>query len=302
MTAIVTGLIVAGLAASPGVKSLLMIIMIYSIFAMSYDVLLGYANLPSLGQSLFFGLGAYGMILPVGKLGWSFWHALSAGLVMGLVGALLVGLIAVRLAEAYHVIFTAIIASVAHLLAKNMTPLTGGSGGLPTKIPSINLGPLTLSVYDPITGYFLILVFTLAVYVVLARVVESPLGMVWRAIRENETRASFLSYNIYFYKLAAFILAGLLTALAGVLYSIRLRYASAEFFSFEWSLLPFIWILLGGIGTVHGAILGVAVFTLFQYYVSGWWAHYLIVFGLLIIVMLKWAPKGIVGIYKTWKD
>jgi branched-chain amino acid transport system permease protein len=299
---IVAALILSGLAASQGVKSLLMIIMIYAIFAMSYDVLLGYANQPSLGQSLFYGLGAYGMILSIGKLGWPFWPALAVGLVLGLLAALLVGLIAVRLVEAYHVIFTAIIASVVYLMAKNMTPLTGGSGGLPTQIPPIPLGPVTLSVYDPTTNYFLILTFALAVYLVLAQVVRSPLGKVWLAIRENETRTSFLGYNVYFYKLGAFVLAGTMTALAGALYSIRLRYASAEFFAFDWSVLPFVWILLGGIGTLTGAILGVVVFTLFQYYVSQLWAHYLLVFGLLIIITLRWAPKGMVGLYRTWKS
>ncbi|UCD80622.1 MAG: branched-chain amino acid ABC transporter permease [Desulfobacterales bacterium] len=302
LVAVVAVLVMAGLAASEAVKSLLMIMMIYSIFAMSYDVLLGYANQPSLGQSLFFGLGAYGMILPITRWEWSFWPSLAAGLILGLISAMLVGLVAVRLVEAYHVIFTAIIASVTHLMAKNMTPLTGGSGGLPTKIPPISLGPYTLSVYDPLSNYFLILGFSLAVFLVLSRLVESPLGKIWTAIRENETRVSFLSYNTYFYKLAAFALAGFMTSLAGVLYAVRMRYASAEFFAFEWSLLPFIWILVGGIGTLYGAILGVAVFTFFQYYVSEWWAHYLILFGLLIIFMLRWAPKGIIGIYRSWRQ
>ena len=291
----------AGLAAPQGVVSLLMIIMIYSIYAMAYDMLLGYADQPSLGQSLFFGLGAYGFILAIGRLGWSFWPSMAAGLGLGLVGALLVGAIAVRLVEAYHVIFTAIISSVVYLLAKNLTPLTGGSGGLPTKIPSLDLGGISLTVYDPVTNFFLIMVFALAVYLLLERMVNSPLGMVWKAIRENPTRTSYLSYNIYFYKLAAFAVAGTLTALAGVLYAVRLRYASAEFFSFEWSVLPFIWILLGGIGTLHGAILGVALFTIFQYYISEWWAHYLIVFGVLIIIMLRWAPKGIMGLIRSGK-
>lgn len=279
-----------------------MLILIYAIFAMAYDVLLGYANQPSLGHSLFFGLGAYGLILSIGKLGWSFWPALLAGLALGGLAALLVGLIAVRLVEAYHVIFTAILASVVHLMAKNMTPLTGGSGGLPTQIPPFRLGGGSFSVYDPLTNYFLILAAALGVYLVLSRIVEAPLGKVWKAIRENELRTSFLSYPTYFYKLGAFVLSGVVTALAGALYAVRMRYASAEFFSFEWSVLPFIWILLGGIGTLRGAILGVAIFTVFQYYISEWWTHYLIVFGVLILVMLRWAPKGILGLFRAAKE
>jgi branched-chain amino acid transport system permease protein len=100
---------------------------------------------------------------------------------------------------------------------------------------------------------------------------------------------------VYGYKLAAFVLAGTLTALSGALYAVRLRYASAEFFGFEWSVLPFVWGVLGGLRTLPGPILGVVLFTVFQYYVSAWWTHYLILFGVLILVILRWLPQGVVG-------
>lgn len=293
--AVLTALVVAGFFVPAGVKSLLMVMFIYAVFAMAYDVLLGFANQASLGQSLFFGLGTYALVLPIQRLGASFWEALAFAIAAGLVVAFFVGLLAVRVTEAYHVILTAIIAYVAYLLAKNMTHLTGGSGGLPTEIPPILLGPLRLSVYDPTTCYFILLAFALAVYLVLDHLVHSPLGKVWVGIRENEVRSSFLRYNVFYYKLAAFVLAGAVTALSGALYALRLHYASAEFFAFNWSVLPFVWGVLGGFGTLIGPVMGVALFTLFQFYVSDWWTYYLIVFGGLIIVMLRWAPKGIMG-------
>ncbi len=133
--------------------------------------------------------------------------------------------------------------------------------------------------------------------------VNSPLGKVWVAIRENELRTAFLGYNVFYYKLAAFVLAGTLTALSGALYAVRLRYASAEFFAFHWSVLPFVWLLLGGIGTLTGPVLGVVLFTVFQFYISAWWTHYLILFGVLIVVMLRWAPKGIMGyVLERWAE
>jgi branched-chain amino acid transport system ATP-binding protein len=288
-------LIIVGFFVPAGLKSLLMIIYIYSIFAMAYDVLLGYANQPSLGQSLFFGIGAYSIVLPVLRLGASFWDALVVAIAAGTIAAVLVGLLAVRVTEAYHVILTAIIASVVYLLAKNMTPLTGGSGGLPTDMPPVVVGPLKFSVYDPSTCYLILLAFAFIVYLVLEHLIHSPLGRVWIGIRENEVRTSFLRYNVFYYKLAVFVLAGALTALSGALYAVRLRYSSAEFFAFNWSVLPFVWGVLGGFGTLIGPIAGVALFTLFQFYVSAWWTHYLILFGCLIIVMLRWAPKGILG-------
>jgi branched-chain amino acid transport system permease protein len=288
-------LIGAGVVASPGVRSLMMIMLIYCVFAVSYDLLLGYANQPSLGQSLFFGVGAYGMILPILHWNYPFWAALGFALAVGLVAAFLVGLLAVRVTEAYHVILTAIIAAVVHLVAKNTIPLTGGSGGLSVQIPPVALGPLEVSVYDPLTNYLIIAALAFSVYILVELVVNSPLGKVWVAIRENELRTAFLGYNVLYYKLAAFVLAGTLTALSGAMYAVRLRYASAEFFAFNWSVLPFIWVLLGGIGTLIGPVLGVVLFTVFQFYVSAWWTHYLILFGALIIVMLRWAPRGIIG-------
>lgn len=298
--AVLAPLVVIGFAAPPGLRSLLMVMMIYAIFAMAYGVLLGHANQPSLGQSLFFGVGAYGFILPVLRLGLGFWESLLVALAAGAVAALLVGALAVRVGEAYHVIFTALIASVAHLVAKNTTPLTGGSGGLPVDVPPVPLGPWTVTVYDPTTNYMLLLVAVAGVYLGLERIVQAPLGRVWVAIRDNEGRTAFLGYSVYGYKLAAFFLAGTLTALSGALYAVRLRYASAEFFAFEWSLLPFVWGVLGGLRTLPGPILGVVLFTVFQYYVSAWWTHYLILFGALIIIILRWLPHGVVGHLERW--
>lgn len=293
-------LVGVGLAAPSGLRSLLMVMMIYSIFAMAYGVLLGYANQPSLGQSLFFGIGAYGVILPILRFDFGFWAALALALAAGSVAALLVGSLAVRVTEAYHVIFTALIASVGYLVAKNMPSVTGGSGGLPADIPAIIIGPLEFSIYDSTTNYLMILAFAFLVYLGLHRLVNSPLGKIWIAIRENEARTSFLRYNVYYYKLAVFALAGTLTALSGALYATRLRFASAEFFSFTWSLLPFVWGVLGGLGTLLGPVVGVVLFTCFQYYVSTWWTHYLILFGVLIIVVLRWVPRGIVGYAERW--
>lgn len=286
---------VMGVVAPTGVRSLLMVMMVYAIFAMAYGVLLGHANQPSLGQSIFFGIGAYGFILPALRLGVGFWGSLAIALVAGAVAALLVGALAVRVSEAYHVIFTALLASVAHLVAKNATPLTGGSGGLPVDVPPVPLGPWTVTVYDPMTNYMLLLVAAALVYLGLERIVQAPLGRVWVAIRENESRTAFLGYSVYGYKLAAFVLAGALTALSGALYAVRLRYASAEFFGFEWSVLPFVWGVLGGLRTLPGPILGVVLFTVFQYYVSSWWTHYLILFGVLILIILRWLPHGVIG-------
>lgn len=300
--AVLLGLILLGLFTEPGFRSILMIIIIYSVYAMSYDLLLGYANQPSLGQSLFFGLGAYGMALPILHWGWSLWAAFGMAILVGAAGGLVVGLLAVRVTEAYHVILTALISSVVFLMAKNLTPLTGGSGGLSFDTPSLKLGPFTFDIYDSLTSYFLFFTIGVLVLLFLRHLVKTPLGRIWVGIRENENRVKFLGYNVFFYKLAAFVLASMITALAGGLYALRLRYVSSEFFDFMWSVLPFVWVILGGIGTLWGSIVGVILYTIFQIYVSEWWAHYLIIFGILILVVLRWAPKGVLGIVNQVMD
>ena len=293
-------LVLMGVFGTPGFRSLILIMIIYSIYAMSYDLLLGYADQPSLGQALFFGLGAYGMALPIIHWEWNFWAALGMALLVGAVGGLLVGFLAVRVTEAYHVILTALIASVVYLVAKNQAPLTGGSGGLSVNIPPLVIGPFSFSVYDSLTNYFIVVAALFLVYILLNRLVASPLGRIWVGIRENENRVTSLGYNVYYYKLAAFVTGSMLTALAGAMYAIRFRYVSAELFEFIWSVLPFVWVILGGIGTLLGPVVGVILFTTFQIYVSEWWTHYLILFGILILAVLRWAPKGVVGYVKQW--
>jgi branched-chain amino acid transport system permease protein len=288
-------LVLLGFTAGPGLRAVLGLILVLSIFAVAYGVLLGFADQPSLGQSLFFGLGAYSVILPVVNFGWGFWQLIGLALALGLVVGLLVGAVAVRLTEAYHVIVTALFASVAHLAANNFTPITGGEGGLSAQIPLVQLGPFSLSVYEPVQNYLLELGFAAGSFLLFYVLVRSPVGTVWQAIRDNESRAASAGYNVYAYKLWAFIIAGGFTAVSGALYAIHLRYASSEFFSLSWSVIPFLWVLIGGIGTLAGPLVGVALFTIFQFYVSQLWTHYLILFGLLMIVVLRWAPLGIVG-------
>ena len=289
----------AGPFLPPGVMSLVLDMMILFIFAMGYDLCLGYSAQCSLGHSLFFGVGAYGVILSVLHLNAGLWPALLIALALSFGFALFEGLIAVRLAEAYFVIMTAIFFSIFSLLALSMTWLTGGDDGLSVTIPPIHLGVASFSVYNPLVNYYLVLVFLVATYFLLRRIVHSPFGRVLLAIRENRERAGFLGYNVFRYKLAAFVLSAVVTGLSGALYAIRLRYGSADFFGFSWSIIPIVWALIGGMGTLIGPCLGVIILSLFRYYISAFWSQYLIIVGVLIIVILRLSPKGIVGYVKS---
>lgn len=121
------------------------------------------------------------------------------------------------------------------------------------------------------------------------------MGKIFVSIRENEKRVQFLGYDVFRYKLMAFIVSGVFSALSGGLYAVTLRYGSADFFSFHWSIMPIVWCLIGGLGTLAGPWIGVIIMSLFQYYVSVWWTYYLILFGTIILLILRISRKGILG-------
>jgi branched-chain amino acid transport system permease protein len=284
-----------GFVLPKGAMSLVIQIMIFSILAMGYDVALGFTNQCSLGHAIFFGGGAYGFLFGILYLKAGILLSLSCSVFLGFVISLITGYISVRLSEAYFVIMTAIFFSIFHLLAMDMTWLTGGDDGLTVSLPSLSLGFAKISLYDQKSNYFFVLVFLGISYWILNRVAQAPLGKVFISIRENEKRAAFLGYNIFRYKLAAYVISGVFVALSGGLYALTLRYASADFFSFTWSILPIVWSLIGGIGTLSGPWIGVALMSIFQYYVSAWWTYYLILFGIIILIILRVSRKGILG-------
>ncbi len=288
-------LAVLGIVVPSGLRSLLMQIMIFGIFAMGYDVCLGYTDQCSLGHSLYFGAGAYGCVLSMIHLKAGLITSLGISVGSGFVLAFLLGLICVRLSEAYFVIVTAIIAAVFHLLAMDLIWLTGGDDGLSVSLPPLKLGFIELSLYQPLVNYYFVLFFMAVSYFVLARILDAPLGKIFVAIRENPKRAHFLGYNVTRYKHIAFVISCMFAALAGGLYAVTLRYSSADYLSFYWSVLPIVWCLVGGLGTLVGSWIGVAIMSLFQYYVSAWFTYYLLLFGVLVLIILRVSRNGILG-------
>lgn len=288
-------LIVMGISLPSGIRSLLMEIMIFSIYGMAYDILFGFSNQFSYGQALFFGVGAYGVLLLALHLKADLWTAMLVAVMLSLVFAFVLGILAVRLSEAYFVVISVIFNMVFYLLALDWTWLTGGDDGLTFTVPPIPLGFASYSVYDPIVNYYFILFFVIATYLILKRIIDSPFGKILISIRENEERAEFLGYNVIRYKLIAYIISAMFTGLSGTLYAIRTRYASADYFSLIMSADPIIWTLIGGAGTLIGPIVGVVILRFLTYYISVWWRNYFILIGGLMILVLRVSPKGIVG-------
>lgn len=288
-------LTVLGIILPQGARSLVIHMMIFCLLAMGYDICLGFTKQCSLGHSIFFGMGAYGVVFSIIHLHVGLLPSLFFSIFAGFIISTISGLISVRLSEAYFVIVTAIFFAIFHLLAMDMTWLTGGDDGLSIQIPPISFGGIKLSLYNQSVNYYFVLIILAGSYFILSRIVQSPMGKIFISIRENEKRVWFLGYNVFLYKLMAFVISGTFSALSGGLYALSLRYGSADFFSFHWSIMPIVWCLIGGLGTLAGPWIGVAIMSLFQYYVSTWWTYYLIIFGIIILLVLRFSRKGILG-------
>jgi len=286
-------------------KALAIEVMIFAIFAMSLDLLLGYTGLPSFGHAAYFGLGAYATA----------YLASSNGLALGLtnnlllllplvlvftaVVALIIGFFALRTSGIYFLMVTLAFAQMLYSMAIRWSAVTGGSDGLSgVPQPIIAIGPLYYQISSREDYYFLILIFFVAVYWLMRRLVNSPFGWTLRGIRENEPRMKALGVNTFRYKMAVFTIAGAFAGLAGMLLVLFFRNASPNNLYWTISGQVIVMVIIGGTGTLSGPILGAALVRLFPQFVSSYIDRWETLEGILFILFVLYAPKGILGILR----
>ncbi|MER9329387.1 branched-chain amino acid ABC transporter permease [Mesorhizobium sp. M0488] len=278
-------------------------IMVLAVFAMGYNMLFGYVGLLSLGHAMFFAAGLYGAGLTVIQLGWSMPAAFAAGLGCGVVLSLVIGLLALRTTGVAFMIVTMMFAQVFYLVILYFAAWTGGDQGMVVPQPArfLSLGATSFDLTNPTVRYMVALVlFSLALFVTLATV-RSRYGRVLVAIRENEERTKMLGYDTFSNKLVAVLVSGTICAASGAAYALLFGYVGSSFASVQYSILPLLWVLLGGAATTLGPLLG----TLFMYYViditSGYTSAYLLIVGIALILLVLFFPKGILGtIRQRW--
>ncbi len=268
-------------------------IMVLSIFAMGYNIAFGYTGLLSLGHALFFAAGMYGMGLSLTLLGWTALPALIAGLVAGGLLAGAVGVLALRTAGVSFMIVTLMFAQAGYLALLYFGTITGGDEGFNPDRSLRMIGSLDLSADTP--RYLVALgLFALALLLCLW-LVRSPFGRVMVAMRENEERSRMLGYNPFAIKLITLVLSGFYAGLAGAAYGLLFGYVGATFATIQYSILPMLYVLLGGAGTVIGPFLGaLAMFYLIDL-ASGITDAYFFVVGAALVALVLFAPKGILG-------
>src|SRR3954465_1997178 len=262
--------ILVGLAAAPfvfpGTRSLNVAakVAVFILLVASYDLLLGYTGIVSFAPTMFFGIGGYGVAIAAAKLGPTWWNlalGISLALVLSLVVAFAIGLLSLRVRAIFFAMITLAVASFFQILASQLSDFTGGEDGLNFRLPEL--------LRDRLVTYYVVFVAALALFLVVLRVVNSPFGRVLLAVRENEFRAEALGYRTVIYRTVANCLGALLATAAGVLYAIWLRYTGPDTtLSFSIMIDILLMVVIGGMGTLYGAVIGATLFVLAQSYLQ----------------------------------
>ena len=286
----------APLALSSYQLGLLTKILIFAIFAMSLNLILGYGGLPSLGHAAYFGVSAYTAGL-LALRGWpNFWLALAAGLAAATLAAALFGLLALRTHGAYLLMITLALAQVLWGIAFGWRSFTGGDDGL-AGVPRPDAG-LPWSLAGDVPFFYLVTVVFAATTGLLALVVTSPFGRALVGIRESERRMEVLGFNTWAHKYVAFVLAGSLAGLAGILFVYYNGFVSPAYLSVVFSATGMIMVILGGAGTLLGPALGSGLIVFLENAISAHTQRWLLVLGIIYVAVTLFAPAGILGLVR----
>jgi branched-chain amino acid transport system permease protein len=293
------------LAGSYGVD-LVTKIMVYAVFALSLELLVGATGLVCFGQAAFFGIGAYAAVLlsPASEAASLLW-LLPACIVAAALYALAVGALSLRTKGVYFIMVTLAFAQMAYYVVHD-TPLGGGTDGIYLTMKPV-LGTW-LDLDGALSLYYLTLVCLVAVFAFLAVLLRSRFGRALAGIRVNEQRMRATGFSTYPYKLAAFTLSGGIAGLAGFLFAVKDGFVNPELMSWHLSGAVLIMIILGGLGHLRGALIGAFAFALLQEFfkseaIFGAFArHWHLGLGLTIITSVALLPRGLVGLPGQWRE
>ena len=311
LVAILVGLALAPFI-FPGTRSLNVAakVAVFVLLVASYDLLLGYTGIVSFAHTMFFGIGGYGVAIAMSKMGTG-WGALALGIVaalaLSLAIALAIGLLSLRVRAIFFAMITLAVASFFQILASQLSVVTGGEDGLSFRLPEL--------LRERLVAYYVVFGVALLAFLALLRVVNSPFGRVLLSIRENEFRSEAIGYRIVTYRTVANCLAALGATVAGILYAIWLRYTGPDTtLSFNIMVDILLMVVIGGMGTLYGSVLGATLFVLAQTYLRDLMKaasgaleglpllpallhpdRWLLWLGVLFILCVYYFPTGIVG-------
>ncbi|TYB83503.1 branched-chain amino acid ABC transporter permease [Maritimibacter fusiformis] len=307
-------------------------ICIFIVLVASYDLLIGYTGIVSFAHTMFFGFGSYGAAIALKQMGPG-WDAVALGALAGaavsLVVAVAIGLVSLRVKAIFFAMITLAAASVALVLASQLSHLTGGEDGITYRAPDL-FKPATKLLTDAdgkvvewfgvklngkIAAYYFVFTSALILFAVMFRLTVSPLGTVLVAIRENEARAEAIGYRVVAYRTFVFCASALVASLAGSVYAVWLKYTGPDTaLSFAIMIDILLMVVIGGMGTMWGAVVGAVLMVMAQYYLRDLMGaasealagvpllpdllnpdRWLFWLGIIFILLVYFFPKGIVG-------
>jgi branched-chain amino acid transport system permease protein len=237
---------------------------VFVLLVASYDLLLGYTGVVSFAHTMFFGIGGYGVAIALSKLevGWTaIALGTAAAVLLSLALSFLIGLFSLRVKAIFFAMITLAIASFFAILASQLSNVSGGEDGITFRVPEL--------LRARVAAYYLVFGATLALFLALLRVVNSPFGRVLQAIRENDFRAEALGYRTVIFRTIANCLGAVVATLAGVLYALWLRYTGPNTtLDFAIMIDILLMVVIGGMGTMYGAVIGAALFVVAQNYLQ----------------------------------
>lgn len=287
-------------------QGMLIRMFILGIFAMSYDLLLGYTGILSFGHAMFFGTGGYVVAILIGNnFNWPLGWALLAVLLVAFLQGLIFGVLSLRVKGVYLAMVTLAFAEMFYILAEagDFRQYTGADDGL-HGFPI----PAYLSATEYRTRfYYLALAFFVMVFLAARRLVDSPTGKVMVAARENENRARMIGYNTFWFKLISFISAGVFAALAGALLALYNRSVTPSILSINTTIDALAMTIIGGVGTLIGPILGATIVSLLGYWLERFFgSSWTIIYGTIFMLIVVFLPYGIIGTIRArsfrWKQ
>jgi len=305
-------------------------ICVFILLVASYDLLLGYTGIVSFAHTMFFGIGGYGAAIALERLGPT-WEALALGIAAAIVVAgalaLVIGLFSLRVRAIFFAMITLAVASAFAVLASQLSGFTGGEDGLNYSVPEV-LRPSFRLLENPFLGtvvngrvitYYIVFFASLAGFLILLRVVNSPFGRVLQAIRENDFRAEALGYPVVVYRSIASVVSAVVAAFAGVLLALWLRYTGPDTtLSFAIMIDVLLIVVIGGMGTLYGAVIGATLMIVAENYLQAVMGRlgeaasgipfvssllsadrWLLWLGILFVLSVYFFPTGIVGKLRT---
>jgi branched-chain amino acid transport system permease protein len=277
-------------------------IWIFAIFGLGLNLLLGYTGLLSFGQSTFFGSAAYVAGWLLKQYGINALLALGIGVGVGAASAALVGYLCVQRSGLYFIMLTFALNQLFYFIAYQWTSVTGGEDGMPG-IPRPALPGIDFA--NPLVYYTFVSVLFLASLWIMKRIVESPLGRILQAIRENEVRAQAVGYDVPRFKLLAFVIGGAFSGLAGVLYAMLFGIVPLEAIGFVFSGNVLFATLIGGSGSLYGPVIGSFVFIWLSESVSTLWARWPLLLGVAFVIVVLFLRGGVVEAWSrfwSWRS